>query len=268
MYINLRNSLDNETWEMTVPNFHLFRTKLDEAIKHSADYVTNGSNDNSNVQTDGSGLLYVPVCGDIVKGTGLSQDACNLINVTDLDYLNQTIRDAQENPSIDTVLFDFDTCGGSPHSHTTFQLIQELSQTKNVIGYSDGNCLSAGYHIAAACDEFYISETATVGSIGSVFARVDLTAANKDAGIAYTFFSSSPKKLYMNPNVEMTDEEAEWIEERLMYSYEIFRSDVLANRDIPEEALDASIFYGAQAVETNLADGIVQSVQDLADNLE
>lgn len=214
-----------------------------------------------------NGLLKICIDGEIVKGTGLPEAVCDFVGVTDLDYLNQTIVDATSDDSVQQVLLDFNSPGGSPHSHTTALLVQELAQKKPVIGYSDGMVLSAAYNIAAMCDELYVSETAKSGFIGSIYARLDATAANKQAGLKYSFFASSPKKLYYNPDAPITKEEANYIQETVLYYYNIFKSDVLSNRKIAEEYLDATMFSGVQGVAPNIVDGVINSVQELEEQL-
>lgn len=263
----LRQSLDNSVWEMSPESFLSFKDSLTDLMKAELSTFTTSTGDDLLIP-DSDGVLTVPVNGTLVKHSGLSDDVCEFLNVTDLDNLEKNLVAAADSPDVSTILLQFNSGGGTTHAHSTAQLIREIAETKDVIGYTDSMCLSAAYNLAAMCSAFYVSETTWAGFVGTIYSRPDYTQANAEDGVKYTFVTSSPKKLYLNPDTEISPEELEWIKQSVLFSYELFKGDVLSNRDIDEQFLDSNILIGEQNVEANLADGLFKNLQDLKEKLK
>lgn len=69
--------------------------------------------------------------------------------------------------NIDEVVFIFDSPGGDVQGcHETAELIKSLPV--ETVAYVKGMCCSAAYYLASACDQVVVTETALVGSIGTV----------------------------------------------------------------------------------------------------
>jgi protease-4 len=261
----LKQSLDNNVWAISPADFISFKNHI-EGIKSDISTVNTldlSGNDNDDDSIDESGRTIININGVLVRGTGLDSDICDFLGITDLDNLDNELIQARDNEDVKTILLLINSPGGTAHAHSTALLIQQIAQDKDVIGFSNAMCCSAAYELASQCSEFYVSETAWIGFVGTIFTRADNTNANNQDGVSYTFVTSSPKKLYLNPNTSITKEEQAWIESVVMYGYNIFKNDVLANRKIDEQYLDSSIFIGEQAVELNFADGIINNLDDL-----
>jgi len=235
-----------------------------------ADIYTNQNSNNSDDDDDDdtvwseSGTAFINVNGPLVRGTGMNDTLCNLCGVCELDNLDQLLMAARDNPDVSRIILIFNSPGGVSHSLSTALLIQQIAMEKDVIGYVPSTCCSAAYELASACSELYCGPTAWLGFVGVIYARADVTEMNGQLGIGYTFITSSPKKLYLNPNAKITPEEKEWIEQSVEYSYNQFKDLVLSNRDIDPKYLDSSIFIGEQAVKLNFADGIKNNLEELS----
>ncbi len=262
----LKNSLHNSVWKMAPDNFLSFSERLKE-IKLDVYSMTTDTGDDNDDQPNENGTICLYVNGPLVKGTGLDESDCQWLGITDLVYLEEDLREARDNPAVSTIVLVFNSPGGTCHCQSTAMLVQDISQTKDVIGYIDTMACSAAYEIASQCSELFVSSTGWCGFVGTIYTRADYTKMNEQAGVSYTFITSSPKKLYMNSDTTMTEDEKAWIEQSVMYLYEQFKDTVLSNRDIKEEYLDSSIFIGQQAVETNFADGVIVSLDDLAEKI-
>jgi ClpP class serine protease len=264
---SLEHNLENAVWSLPPDRFLALKEKFKTVKNDLAAYTSNGEDD-ADDQPDEYGRVFFNVTGELLRNTGLPEEVCNFIGITDLNYLDEDLREARDNEDVETIVLYFDSPGGTPSAHSTALLIQEITQTKNVIGYCSGMyCCSAAYNLAAMCDEFYVSATSLIGFVGTIWPRADYTDMNSQLGVKYTFIASSPKKLYLNPDAKATDDEITWIEKTVMYFYNIFKSDVLSNRNISEEFLDASIFIGEQAIETNFADGVINNNEALIKKL-
>jgi len=247
---------------MSPPDFLSFKQSID-GIKQDLSTFTIGTDTDDENVPDEFGRIFISVNGALVRGTGLDECVCDAIGITDLDYLDDSLMAARDKPDCKTIVLLFNTPGGTAHAHSTALLINEIAQAKDVIGYIGSMCCSAGYELASQCSELYASETAWYGFVGTIFTRTDNTEANNQVGASYTFVTSSPKKLYLNPNASITKEELEWIESVVTYSYEQFKDVVLSNRDIDDQYLDSSIFIGEQGLKLNFIDGIINNKDEL-----
>ena len=257
--IALKSQTDNNVWALSPVDYLSFKARID-AVMNDAFTIGEATEDDT---TDDQGRFIINVNGVLVRGTGLPQSKCDMLNICELDNLDAQLKAARDNPDCKAIVMLFNSPGGTVHAHSTALLIQSIAQKISVIGYADAMCCSAAYQLAAMCSEFYVSETAWAGFVGTIYTRADQTQFNSQTGMSYTFITSSPKKLYLNPNAKITDDEKEWIGNSVMYYYDMFKADVLSNREIAEEYLDSSIFIGQQAVDANFADGLINSVSDL-----
>jgi ClpP class serine protease len=265
--LQLKLNLDNNVWAMSPPDFLSFKQKVEGIKQDLSTYTVTGQQDDCDNCIDDNGNCIININGEFVRGTGLPAVVCDMIGIVDLDNLDAQLIQIRDNPGICNKLFlNITSPGGTTHTHATALLIRQIAQQIDVIGYVGSMACSAGYLLASQCSELYVSETAWIGFVGTIFTRADITQANNIAGVNYTFITSSPKKLYLNPNVTATKEELEWIESAVIYSYEMFVDDVLTNRNIAEQYLDSSIFIGEQGVNLNFADGIVNNFNDLIKN--
>lgn len=259
----LKDSLNNNVWNMSPDAFLAFKKKVD-AISHDlTTYTTNNALDDDDLTPDAQGRVSINVTGQLLRGTGLSEGMADILGVTELDNLDQSLLAARDNPEIQTVVLYINSPGGTAHSYATALLVQELAIEKNVIGYVNAMCCSAAYMIASQCSELYCSGTAWGGFVGSIYTRIDTTQADEEDGTNYTFITSSPKKLYLNPRTTMSNDEQAWIQGVVMQSYEQFKGLVLANRNIGDPYLDSSIFIGQDLVTNNFFDGICNNTDEL-----
>lgn len=88
--------------------------------------------------------------------------------------------------NIDEIIFVFDSPGGEVRGcHETAEFIKSLSIS--TVAYVKGQCCSAAYYLASACNQIIASDTAIIGSIGCVMTLWNmrdesfLTVTNDDA---------------------------------------------------------------------------------------
>jgi signal peptide peptidase SppA len=256
----VKQSLSNGIWALSPNDFLSLKSRID-GMKADLTIIPITNNDGNT--PDDNGRVVVNIVGELFRGTGLDSDTCDCIGITELDNLDAELISVRDNDAVKTIILKIESPGGTVHSHATAVLINEIAQTKNVIGYVSTMACSAAYELAAQCTELYLSDTAWVGFVGTIFVRADYTQANSGSGVGYTFITSSPKKLWLNPNTQITKNEQAWIESVVAYSYDMFKSSVLSNRTIDEQYLDSSIFIGSQAVKLNFADGVLNNFGEL-----
>jgi len=176
------------------------------------------------------------------------------------EAINESIVKAVADPAVTAVVLDVDSPGGDVTGCSDLaELIYRLRGQKPLIAYATGDCASAAYWVASACDRIIVSSTARVGSIGCRAAMRDYSAAEQKIGIkTYEFISSVSPAKNSDP---ATDEGAARIQATVDALGKVFVAAVARNRGVSEKKVlqdygQGDVMVGASAVEAGLADGI------------
>ena len=156
-----------------------------------------------------------------------------------------------DNDEVKSIILDFDTPGGAITGvNELAEIIYNARGIKPIKAYVTGMACSAGYFLAAACDEIIIDEMGSVGSIGVM--RV-VSKSNEKSVIFKS--SQSPMK-----NVEAESElgKAEY-QSKVDYLASIFIDKVAKYRGITSDEVinrgnKGGVLVGAVAVTAGLAD--------------
>lgn len=182
----------------------------------------------------------------------------------DIGYLREQLGNIEMDDSIDTVVIDFRTPGGTVIGlEFTAKAIRAVSQSgKKVIGYSDYDCCSAGYWLASACDEFYAEGSAMVGSISTICAGVDSSEEWKEKGRKLMLFRTGDKKGIGLPGKEWEEQEIAFMQEKSASIDKDFKDFVRERRNLTDEQMQGQYWYAKHAP-AGIVDGIVDSLDDL-----
>lgn len=135
-----------------VPDFDAVLAKRGERLEYGSRTVVRGN------------TAIVPVTGPIFRYANIFTD---ISGATSIDALAREFKEAEERPSISSIILHLDTPGGMVNGTSEFaQMVR--SSRKPVIGYVGGMAASAGYWIGSACASIVMNNTAQVGSIGVV----------------------------------------------------------------------------------------------------
>ena len=156
-----------------------------------------------------------------------------------------------DNEEVKSIILDFDTPGGAITGvNELAEIIYKARGTKPIKAYVTGLACSAGYFLAAACDEIIIDEMGQVGSIGVM--RV--VSKQNDKSVIFKS-SQSPMK-----NIEAESElgKAEY-QSKVDYLASIFIDKVAKYRGITSDEVinrgnKGGVLVGAVAVTAGLAD--------------
>jgi signal peptide peptidase SppA len=148
--------------------------------------------------------------------------------------------------------------------------IKSARKQKPVWAAVDDIALSAAYMLASAAERIYVPrETGKAGSIGVIAQRVDLTGADKKAGIEFNFIQAGKKKAFGNPHTPMSQSEEKEIQAEVDRVYGLFVDSVSRNRPkLSAEAIratEAGIYTGPDAIEAKLADKLGTLDEAIAD---
>ncbi len=130
-----------------------------------------------------------------------------------------------------------------------------------VYAYVDGYAYSAGYYLAAACDEIVLSSrAASTGSIGTVMALWDRSEAATRAGMRRVVLRSGPRKALGQDGEQIDEEVIADLQERIDSFFSHFRGHVLAGRNLTPEQLDpvadGRVLDAEPAIAAGLADAV------------
>jgi signal peptide peptidase SppA len=160
------------------------------------------------------------------------------------------------------VVLCLDSPGGEAAGATyAHRKLRRLRKQYNVPLYAYANemAASAAYELAAACDEIWLPDTGSVGSIGVIATLFDRTKANERAGLRVELLTSGEEKADNHADRPLTDEIRARMQGRVDELAQIFFRVVAKARGTSPAAvasLEAGMFIGQQAVDVGIADGV------------
>ena len=127
--------------------------------------------------------------------------------------------------------------------------------------YIDGQCCSAAYAWACACETITAPPEAVVGSIGVLDTVLDATAADSQMGLKFALIASGARKTDSNPHVPMTPEALAAVQVRVddlaahFFKFVADRRIGLSADSV--RALQAETFVGERAKSLQLVDNVM-----------
>jgi len=193
-----------------------------------------------------AGIALARVHGITGKGLSSLEMMCGGF---DTGLFRQQLANIAEDSTIRALVIDFDTPGGMAAGNAAAaEAIRTVSASgKKVIGYTSGMCCSAGYWMAAACDEFHAEADAIVGSISTIYSGIDSSAAFAMQGLELKLFATGKFKATGMAGKAWTPEEEENIWQRVRAIDGEFKSFVSTRRGIAAEHMEGQWWYARHA---------------------
>lgn len=183
---------------------------------------------------------------------------------TSYQFVSQQLRDALADSSVESIMLLVDSPGGSVDG--AFELADEVFSArgqKPMVAVADGLMASAAYLIGSAADRVYVtSGSGVVGSIGVVQTHVDVSGAEAQRGIKTTEITSGKFKRIASSYAPLSLEGRQTLQEQTDYLYSLFLDVVVDHRGaqsaeaVHDTMADGRIFFGQQAVDVGLVDGV------------
>lgn len=211
-------------------------------------------------------VAILPIVGPLCRYASWIQEVCGLTSyqLAALDF--QT---ALEDPSIRAIMVHLDTPGGEVNGCAELAaLIHRSRGRKPIVAMVSDGAASAGYWIAAACDEIVVSPAAYVGSIGVWFEIVDWSERERTEGMRrFQIVSSQSPNKVPDPADDagraVLQREVDQFADAFLEAVAGFRGctvpDLIARGD------RGAVFIGRHAVAQRLADRVGTSEQLLAE---
>jgi capsid assembly protease len=222
------------------------------AIQELAVEGTFGQWDSPNVTE--AGVTIVTICGPLEHHPGGWFDC--------YDSIAERAEAAFCDDESSAVVLAVDSPGGLAAG--TFELHKKLKRLrekydKPIYAYANETICSAAYAIASAADEIWLPNEGAVGSIGVIGSLVDVTEANRKAGIKVVYLTTGARKADGRPDRKLTPEIIKAQMEHIDHYGSIFFRSVSKARGMSVEdvvRLEAGVFFGKKAVRAGLADGV------------
>ncbi len=203
------------------------------------------------------GIAVIPIHGSLVKRS-LGMEAAS--GLTSYGEIAAMLDSALADPQVSGILLDIDSPGGEASG--SFELarrVREAAAVKPVWAVANDAAYSAAYAIAASAQRLFVTETGGIGSIGVIALHVDQSVKDAKDGYRFTAVSAGSHKNDYSPHEPLSDSAKTELQGEVDRLYAIFTEHVAAMRGLDLEAVratEAGLYFGANAVNQGLADGI------------
>lgn len=168
-------------------------------------------------------------------------------------------KEISSNPSIQGVLLDIDSGGGSVQGVIeASESVRELHGKKPVVTYTDGLMASASYWVGSQATSIVGSPSARVGSIGVYVPVIDAREQYAKEGVDIKVITNKDG-IHKGAGLEgtsLTTEQEEQIKAEVEEIYTEFKDAILSARKVPSDAMQGQAFMGKKAKEKNLIDAV------------
>jgi len=208
------------------------------------------------------GIALIQLSGVIVKKA--MPDMCGP-QLIDLSILDRLLVDIASDPGIKTLVLDIDTPGGCGIGlqETAMRLQSVKDSGTRVVAFTDYQCCSAGYWLAACSEEIVASPSAQVGSIGTYVAAIDDSKAWEMEGIKLKLFKDGEYKAMGHPGKEWTAEEESFLQSRLEQWSADFKNHIRSCRPGIEESVMQGQCFDAMNAPSTLVDRIALGIHEV-----
>lgn len=121
--------------------------------------------------------------------------------------VRDTFDELLNDDAVTSIILRLDTPGGMASG--CFDLVDHIFEArgrKPMYALVDDHAYSAGFALASACDEIWISRTGGVGSVGVVCYHHDWSGNNAQIGLKVTPLFAGARKVDFNPNFPLSEE--------------------------------------------------------------
>lgn len=171
--------------------------------------------------------------------------------------VRDTFDELLNDDAVTSIILRLDTPGGMASG--CFDLVDHIFEArgrKPVYALVDDHAYSAGFALASACDEIWISRTGGVGSVGVVCYHHDWSGNNAQIGLKVTPLFAGARKVDFDPNFPLSEEAHDEAMADLEDMRTMFVDTVARNLGMDAEAVratEAACYRGQAAVGVGFA---------------
>jgi signal peptide peptidase SppA len=205
-----------------------------------------------------STVAVIPIIGTVTQ----RGDVINSAETRSTSAVAEEVLAAVAEPKVDAVVLEIDSPGGEVFGvPEAFAAIREARKTKPVVVAVNSVAASAGYYLAVAGDEIWVTPSGQVGSIGVYALHVDMSELLKAEGEKWTFISAGKYKVEGNPAEPLSEEARQAWQADIDRYYDMFVRDVAKGRKVSVDVVRAGFGEGRmvlakEAVAMGMADQV------------
>ena len=205
-------------------------------------------------------LIFFSGKGESVNPPNLTQ--INLSGaIMDANEALEKIEAARKDGNIKGVLLYIDSPGGALAPSVELHLaVKNLRAKKPVVAYVGGSMTSGSYYAGAGADRILANPGAFIGSIGVIMQGADASELAAKIGVSQQVVKAGEYKEAGTFVRQWSKVEREQLQELVNASYEMFVSDVAADRNLDvnksKEWANARVFLASDAAKLGLIDEV------------
>lgn len=186
-------------------------------------------------------VAVIPVLG-VIESRMEAMSA--LSGATSPQSIARAFRTALADPAVTAIVLDVDSPGGTVSG--LVELADEIYKArggkKPIVAVANSMAASAAYWIASQADEFVVTPSGEVGSIGVLTMHADLSKALEDEGVKVTFIHAGKHKVEGNPYEALGAEARAAIQADIDAYYRMFTSAVARGRRVSVDMVRSEAF--------------------------
>lgn len=189
---------------------------------------------------------------------------------TSTELFGRSLRAALADEQVGAILLDVDSPGGAVAG--TPELVdliyQSRGQGKPIVASANALAASAAYWIGSAADEFVVTPSGSVGSIGVLAAHEDRSEAAAKEGRRITYVTAGKYKAEGNPHEPLTDEARAEVQRMVDHAYGVLVESIARNRGVSAQTVRESYGEGrVMEAKRALAAGMVDRIESFDETL-
>ncbi|TIP39752.1 MAG: S49 family peptidase, partial [Mesorhizobium sp.] len=204
-----------------------------------------------------NGIAVLPVLGTLIRrGSWLDSES----GLTSYSALSDAVTEIMYDPAVRGLMLELDSPGGEAAGcFDLARFIRSASEAtgKPVWGHVNEVAASAGYAVISSASQIWVPTTGECGSIGCLAAHVDVSEADRLAGVRWNYIFFGAEKADGNMHEPLSDRARATLQADVDALGEMFVQLVSQHRGIDADkirATEARMFRGTEAVESGLAD--------------
>src|SRR5260364_158286 len=201
------------------------------------------------------GVALIPVHGVRMHKLGVLQSFWGMAGC---DGLGQNIWGALADPGVHALALDMDSPGGMVAG--CFDLADAIFEARGempIWAMVNEQACSAAYALASSADVVTVPRTGTTGSIGILYLHVDVSRAQRDAGLNVTLLNYGARKADGHPARPLSEDARARLDAEIATMGELFVETVARNRGLSPQAVrntEETTYLGAAGLNAGLAD--------------
>jgi protease IV len=201
-------------------------------------------------------VALIPIEGVIMGSSGSAGFGVAAISSQDIVKF---IQEADENPSVEVILLEINSPGGSAVASDEIAEAVKKSE-KPVVSLIREVGASGGYWVASATEHIMANRMSITGSIGVISSYLEFSGLMEDYGVGYERLIAGKNKDLGTPFKKLTPEEKAILQGKLNKIHDYFITEVAENRGLSNEKVrevaTGEFYLGVEAKNFGLIDDL------------